>query len=35
LPDDNQLVFSVIITIAALSAWTLYEFFVFPNIEKE
>lgn len=35
LPDDNQLIFSIIITVAAISAWLLYEFFVFPNIEKQ
>ena len=35
LPDDNQLIFSIIITIAVLSAWLLYEIFVFPNLEKK
>lgn len=35
LPDDNQLIFSIVITIASLSAWALYEFVVFPNIAKE
>lgn len=34
LPDDNQLIFSVVITFAAIFSWLLYEFIVFPNIEK-
>lgn len=34
LPDDNQLIFSVVITFAAIFSWILYEFMVFPNIEK-
>ena len=34
LPDDNQFIFSVVITFAAIFSWLLYEFIVFPNIEK-
>lgn len=34
LPDNDQLIFSIIITVATISAWLLYEFLVFPNIEE-
>ena len=34
LPDDNQLIFSVVITFSAIFSWLLYEFIVFPNIAK-
>lgn len=34
LPDDNQFIFSVVTTFAAIFSWLLYEFIVFPNIKK-
>ncbi|MDP4709173.1 MAG: multidrug effflux MFS transporter [Rickettsiaceae bacterium] len=34
LPDNDQLVFSIIITVSTMIAWALYEFLVFPNIKK-
>lgn len=34
LPDDNQLIFSIVITFAAIFSWLLYELVVFPNIAK-
>jgi DHA1 family bicyclomycin/chloramphenicol resistance-like MFS transporter/DHA1 family 2-module integral membrane pump EmrD-like MFS transporter len=35
LPDNDQLMFSIIITVSTIIAWGLYEFLVFPNIKKD